>query len=105
MFRSLRPKLTLATVMQCIKGRISSRGEDLAERPYELVPVAEGWMMRARPAYGAAIRVAADIGDQEPGLSEFEVAVLAVIACSQPVTRDGLARIFGRSPIFRIRSN
>ena len=41
---------------------ISDLAADLAGRPYEVVAVAGGWMLRSRPAYAAAIRVAADVG-------------------------------------------
>ena len=69
---------------------------DLADRPYVLVRAASGWALRTRPAYAAAIRVAADVADQELPLSEFDLAVLAAIAWHQPITRDGLAEFFGR---------
>ena len=69
---------------------------ELADRPYEVVRIGEGWMLRTRPAYGAVIRAAADVRTQETGLSEPDLAVLAAIAYHQPVTRDGLAEIFGR---------
>ena len=52
-------------------------------------------MLRTRPAYGAVIRAAADVGDREIGLTERDLAVLAAIAYHQPVTRDGLKDIFG----------
>jgi segregation and condensation protein B len=68
---------------------------ELADRPYEVVRVGEGWLLRTRPAYGAVIRAAADVGDREVGLSERDLAVLAAIAYHQPVTRDGLRDIFG----------
>ncbi len=68
---------------------------ELADRPYEVVRVGEGWMLRTRPAYGAVIRAAADVGDREIGLTERDLAVLAAIAYHQPVTRDGLKDIFG----------
>ena len=68
---------------------------DLADRPYEVVRVGDSWMLRTRPAYGAVIRAAADLGDREVGLSERDLAVLAAIAYHQPITRDGLRDIFG----------
>ena len=49
-----------------------------------------------RPAYAAAIRAAADVGEQDLDLREFDVAVLAAVAYHQPVTRDGLKDIFGK---------
>ncbi|MBB5723521.1 segregation and condensation protein B [Loktanella ponticola] len=69
---------------------------DLVGRPYELVAVADGWMIRTRPQFADAIRAAADVGDQLLDLNEFEVAVLAAIAYHQPLTRDGLKDIFGK---------
>ncbi len=68
----------------------------LAGRSFEVAKVAGGWMLRTRPAYAAAIRAAADVGDQDLGLREYDVAVLAAIAYHQPITRDGLKEIFGR---------
>ncbi|WP_432256416.1 SMC-Scp complex subunit ScpB [Limimaricola sp. AA108-03] len=68
---------------------------ELADRPYEVVRVGDAWMLRTRPAYGAVIRAAADLGDREIGLSERDLAVLAAIAYHQPITRDGLRDIFG----------
>ncbi|WP_116134627.1 SMC-Scp complex subunit ScpB [Tropicimonas sp. IMCC34043] len=69
---------------------------DLDGRAFETAQVAGGWMFRTRPAYAPAIRAAADVGDQLLDLSEFDVAVLAAIACHQPITRDGLKDIFGK---------
>jgi segregation and condensation protein B len=69
---------------------------DLAERPYEVARVAEGWMLRTRAAYAPAIRAAAEAGGQDLDLREFDVAVLTAIAWHQPVTRAGLKDIFGR---------
>ena len=69
---------------------------DLDGRAFELAEVAGGWMLRTRPAYAGAIRAAADIGAQRLDLKDFETAVLAAIAYHQPITRDGLAEIFGR---------
>ena len=69
---------------------------DLEGRAFEIAKVAGGWMFRTRATYAPAIRAAADVGDQFPDLSEFDVAVLAAIAYHQPITRDGLKDIFGR---------
>ena len=69
---------------------------DLEGRAFEVVPVPDGWMMRTRPAYGPAIRAAADMGAQDLDLRPFDVAVLAAIAYHQPITRDGLREIFGK---------
>lgn len=75
---------------------IEDLAPDLAERPYEMVRVADGWLLRTRPGYAPVIRAAADIGEQILDLNEFDVAVLAAIAYHQPVTRDGLKDIFGK---------
>jgi len=69
---------------------------DLEGRPYEVVPVGAGWMLRTRPAYAPAIRAAADVGGLALTLTEFDLAVLAAIAFDQPISRDGLKEIFGK---------
>jgi len=69
---------------------------DLEGRSFEVTRVAGGWMLRTRPAYAPAIRVAADVDSQDLDLREFDVAVLAAIAYHQPITRDGLKDIFGK---------
>lgn len=69
---------------------------ELTERPYALVPVAGGWMMRTRAQFAQAIRAVADVGAQVLDLSEFEMTVLAAIAYHQPLTRAGLKDIFGK---------
>jgi segregation and condensation protein B len=69
---------------------------DLADRPYAVVRVGGGWMLRTKPAYAPAIRAAADVGEQSLNLSEFDIAVLAAIAVHQPISRDGLKDIFGK---------
>lgn len=69
---------------------------DLEARAFELAKVAGGWMFRTKAVYAPAIRVAADVGNQDLDLSEFDVAVLAAIAYHQPITRDGLKDIFGK---------
>ncbi len=69
---------------------------DLEGRSFEVAKVAGGWILRTRPTYAAAIRAAADVGDQDLTLREYDVAVLAAIAYHQPVTRDGLKDIFGK---------
>ncbi|MGR3512061.1 MAG: SMC-Scp complex subunit ScpB [Paracoccaceae bacterium] len=69
---------------------------DLEGRSFEVAKVAGGWMLRTRPAYAAAIRTAADLGDQDLDLREYDVAVLAAIAYHQPITRDALKDIFGK---------
>ncbi|NSY40120.1 SMC-Scp complex subunit ScpB [Leisingera sp. ANG59] len=69
---------------------------DIGGRSFELAKVAGGWLLRTRSAYAPAIRTAADVGDQDLGLQEYDVAVLAAIAYHQPITRDGLKDIFGK---------
>jgi segregation and condensation protein B len=69
---------------------------ELAERPYEVARVADGWILHTRRAYAPAIRAAADTGGQGGELTEDEAAVLAAIAYHQPITRDGLKDIFGK---------
>ncbi|WP_299775798.1 SMC-Scp complex subunit ScpB [uncultured Tateyamaria sp.] len=69
---------------------------DLEGRAFEVAKVAGGWILRTRPAYAAAIRTAADVGNQDLDLREYDVAVLAAIAYHQPITRDELKDIFGK---------
>lgn len=75
---------------------IEDLATDLDGRSFEVTKVAGGWMLRTRPAYAPAIRTAADIGEQDLDLREYDVAVLAAIAYHQPITRDGLKDIFGK---------
>ncbi len=70
---------------------------ELVDRPYELVDVAGGWMFRTRRRHATAIRAAAEMGDRLLELTEFDLAVLAAIAWHQPIDRDGLKDIFGKS--------
>ncbi len=69
---------------------------DLKAKPYEIVPVAGGWMFRTRPHHATAIRTAAGVGDQQHNFSEEEMAVLCAVAYHQPIDRAGLAEIFGK---------
>ena len=75
---------------------IEDLGAELTDRPYEIARTGNAWSLRTRPAYAPAIRAAADLGDQELDLREYDVAVLAAIAYHQPITRDGLKDIFGK---------
>ncbi|GHE05919.1 chromosome segregation protein ScpB [Defluviimonas sp. 20V17] len=75
---------------------IGDLAAELEGRAFEVAAVGEGWLLRTRPAYAAAVRAAADVGDQILDLREFDVAVLAAIAYHQPITRDGLKDIFGK---------
>ena len=71
--------------------------QELAGRPYEIVPVAGGWQHRSRPAYADAIRAsAAPTRGGGAELSEFESMVLMAIAYFQPITRAELSKIFGK---------
>jgi segregation and condensation protein B len=69
---------------------------DLKAKSYEIVPVVGGWMFRTRTQYAAAIRAAADVGDQSHNFSEEEMGVLCAVAYHQPIDRAGLAEIFGK---------
>jgi segregation and condensation protein B len=69
---------------------------DLGDRPYQVVQVGDGWMLRTRPAHASAIRVAADADVQALDLGEYDLAVLAAIAWHQPISRAGLKDIFGK---------
>jgi segregation and condensation protein B len=69
---------------------------DLKGRSFEVARVADGWILRTRTAYAPVIRAAADVGDQDLDLGEFDTAVLAAIAYHQPITHDGLKDIFGK---------
>ena len=53
---------------------------DLQGPCFEVAKVAEGWLLRRRPTFVPAIRVAADVGGQDLDLREFDVAVLAAVA-------------------------
>jgi segregation and condensation protein B len=70
---------------------------ELADRPYDLRVISDGWALRTRPAYGPAIRVAAGSHPRAAPLSERELAVLAAIAWHQPITRTELGTLFGRT--------
>lgn len=75
---------------------IEDLAADLADRPYEVVVVAGGWMLRTRSSFAAVIRAAADVAGQDLDLRAFDIAVLAAVAYHQPITRDGLKDIFGK---------
>ena len=75
---------------------IEDLAADLEGRSFEVAKVTDGWILRTRTAYAPAIRAAADVGDQDLDLSEFDTAVLGAIAYHQPITRDGLKDIFGK---------
>lgn len=75
---------------------IADLSADLEGRPYEVVCVGAGWMLRTRAAYGPVIRAATKSAVPALDLRESEMTVLAAIAYHQPITRDGLKQIFGR---------
>lgn len=75
---------------------VADLGAELEGRPYEVVRVGAGWMLRTRAAYAPAIRMVAGTGGPALDLEEFDLAVLAAIAFHQPVSREGLKDIFGR---------
>ena len=74
--------------------------EDLAAEvegwSLDVAQAAGGWMLRTPSAYAPAIRAAADVRDRDLHLREFDVAVLAVVAYCQPITRDGAKDNFGK---------
>jgi segregation and condensation protein B len=75
---------------------IADLAVELADRSFEIAPVADGWMLRTRAGYGAVILAAADVGGRGLDLNDFDVAVLAAVAYYQPITREGLKDIFGK---------
>jgi segregation and condensation protein B len=76
---------------------IEDLAADLEGHSFEVAKTTGGWMLRTRLAYAPAIRVAANVDDQLMDLKEFDIAVLAAIAYHQPITRDGLKDIFGKT--------
>ncbi|MDI6837181.1 MAG: SMC-Scp complex subunit ScpB [Rhizobiaceae bacterium] len=71
--------------------------EELRERPYELVSVADGWQHRTRVRFGETIRASsAPTRLAAAALSEFEAMVLMAVGYFQPVTRGELSKIFGK---------
>ncbi|VCU62078.1 Segregation and condensation protein B [Tritonibacter mobilis] len=75
---------------------IEDLSADIEGRSFEIARIADGWILRTRAIYAAAIREAANVSHQLLDLNEFDVAVLAAVAYHQPVTRDGLKDIFGK---------
>lgn len=71
--------------------------EELRNRPYELVSVADGWQHRTRLRFAEAIRASsAPTRGGAAALSEFEAMVLMAVGYFQPVTRGELSKIFGK---------
>ncbi|WP_417721048.1 SMC-Scp complex subunit ScpB [Salipiger sp.] len=75
---------------------VADLAADLEGRSFEVAKAGAGWILRTRPAYAAAIRAAAETGEQNLDLGAGDIAVLAAIAWHQPITRDGLKEIFGK---------
>lgn len=69
---------------------------DLTNRPYEVVAVAGGYMMRTRKKFAPVIHKARHGEDKGVRLSESELLVLATIAYQQPVSRADLRDVFGK---------
>lgn len=79
---------------------------ELADRPYESMEAAGGWMFRTKMQFADAIKAAADLGDRALVFTEIGMGVLCAIAYHQPIdTRDmsvlsvfefdGIGRYFG----------
>jgi len=45
-------------------------------------------MLRTRPAYGPELWALADVGGQALDFADFDVALLAAIACKLPISRN-----------------
>ena len=69
--------------------------DELRGRPYEIVSVAGGWMLRTKLGFGDAIRTALG-GPQRTELSKANAVVLMGIAYFQPITRGELSQFLGR---------
>ena len=82
---------------QAVRELIADVQAELTARPYELVQVAGGWMFRTKSHFAEAIKAAADMGEQQIGFTETEMAVLCAIAYHQPIDRAGLAAHSGAS--------
>jgi segregation and condensation protein B len=75
---------------------IADIAADLENRPYELVRAADGWMMRTKAPFAAAIRAATEPDGRGAVFSQPEMEVLATIAYHQPISRAGLKEVFGK---------
>lgn len=72
--------------------------DELKARPYDLVALAGGWRHRTRPRFAEAIRAASRLPEQARlDLSRSEMEVLALIAYRQPISRERLSELAGRS--------
>lgn len=71
--------------------------EELRGRPYELVPVASGWLHRTKPAFASAIRASGAVSQPRSELSKQDATVLIGIAYFQPITRGQLSQILGKA--------
>ncbi|MBP1884973.1 segregation and condensation protein B [Ensifer mexicanus] len=101
-FASVEPvaRETLARVVgkDCsIDLLIDDLREELRDRPYELVSVADGWQHRTRVRFADTIRASsAPTRSSAAALSEFEAMVLMAVGYFQPVTRSDLSKVFGK---------
>ena len=75
---------------------IEDIGDELIDRPYELVKIAGGWQHRTRKAFATAIQASGTSGLREKHLSPQAASLLMAIACFQPVNRGDLGKIFGK---------
>lgn len=88
-------RANIAALLEDIAFRLNAEG-----RPWELARQGEGWVLRTKPAYAAAIRLALGRSDDESlversKLSRGETLALAAVAYHQPITRDGMEKLFG----------
>lgn len=79
-----------------VEGVIDGLRIALAARPYEIAETPEGWLIRTKSEYANVIKAAANLTERALPFNEMEMAVLAAIACNQPIDRAGLREIFGR---------
>lgn len=72
-------------------------GEELRDRPYEIVSIAGGWQHRTRRRFADTIKASTVQTRSMPAkLSDFESMILTAIAYFQPITRAELSKIFGK---------
>lgn len=72
-------------------------GEELRDRPYEIVSIAGGWQHRTRKRFADTIKASTVPTRSMPAkLSDFESMILTAIAYFQPITRAELSKIFGK---------
>ncbi len=74
---------------------VDDLNEELRDRPYELVSVANGWQHRTRRRFADTIRASSPpTRGGAAALSEFEAMVLMAVGYFQPITRGELSKIF-----------